>query len=101
MVPFLQFFTGICFSSTITKVNNRILCFFDQFNSFFNRFLLADAKKTLRALIDAGEDRPESPIYKAAIADRENWDAWHESFIDSDEMHINLDNLSIFVKPKN
>ena len=50
--------------------------------------ILADAKKTLRALIDAGEDRPESPIYKAAIADRENWDAWHESFIDSDEMPV-------------
>lgn len=50
--------------------------------------ILADAKKTLRALIDAGEDRPESPIYKAAIVDRENWDAWHESFVDSDEMPV-------------
>ena len=50
--------------------------------------ILADAKKTLRALIDAGEDRPESPIYKAAIADRENWDAWQESFVDSDEMPV-------------
>ena len=50
--------------------------------------ILADAKKTLRALIDAGEDRPESPLYKAAIADRENWDAWHESFVDSDEMPV-------------
>ena len=50
--------------------------------------MLADAKKSLRAIIDAGESRAESPIYKAAIADRENWDAWHESFVDSDDMPV-------------
>ena len=44
--------------------------------------ILADAKKTLRALIDHGEAREESPLYKAAIADREEWDAWVDSFKD-------------------
>ncbi len=47
--------------------------------------ILADGKKTLQAIIDAGEERSESPLYKAAIADRENWDSWQESFADSDE----------------
>lgn len=50
--------------------------------------MLADSKKSLRALIDAGEDRSESPLYKAAIADRENWDAWQDSFKDSKEMPV-------------
>lgn len=50
--------------------------------------MLADAKKALRAIIDAGEERNESPLYKAAIADRENWDAWQASFKDSDEMPV-------------
>ncbi|MCD5534315.1 pyruvate oxidase, partial [Lactobacillus delbrueckii subsp. lactis] len=44
--------------------------------------ILADAKKSLRALIDAGEAREESPLYKAALADREEWDAWTASFAD-------------------
>ena len=50
--------------------------------------MLADAKKALRAIIDAGEERNESPLYKAAIADRENWDAWEDSFKNSDEMPV-------------
>ena len=50
--------------------------------------ILADAKKTLRALIEAGDGREESPLYKAALADRENWDAWQDSFKDSDQMPV-------------
>lgn len=50
--------------------------------------ILADGKKTLRALIDAGQEREESPLYKAALADRENWDAWIDSFKDSDQMPV-------------
>ena len=50
--------------------------------------MLADAKKALRAIIDAGEERRESSLYKAAIADRENWDAWQTSFKDSDESPV-------------
>ena len=50
--------------------------------------MLSDSKKALRALIDAGEERNESPLYKAALADRENWDAWQDSFKDSKEMPV-------------
>ncbi|RVU71486.1 MULTISPECIES: pyruvate oxidase [Lactobacillus] len=50
--------------------------------------MLADAKKALRAIIDAGEDKEETPLYKAALADRENWDAWQDSFKDSKEMPV-------------
>ncbi len=44
--------------------------------------MLADAKKSLRALIDAGEEKAETPLYKAGLADRENWEAWLDSFKD-------------------
>lgn len=50
--------------------------------------MLADVKKSLRALIDAGEARDESPLYKAAIADRQNWDEWLDSFKDSKESPV-------------
>lgn len=50
--------------------------------------MMADAKKALRAIIDAGEGRSESPLYKAAIADRENWDAWQASFKDSKQTPV-------------
>lgn len=50
--------------------------------------MLADAKKSLRAIIDAGEERDESPLYKAAIADRQNWDEWQKSFADSNQMPV-------------
>ncbi|MDO4903815.1 MAG: pyruvate oxidase [Limosilactobacillus sp.] len=44
--------------------------------------ILADAKKTLQAIIDAGEAREESPLYKAGLEDRENWEEWLDSFKD-------------------
>ncbi len=44
--------------------------------------MMADSKKALRAIIDKGETRSESPLYKAAMADKENWDAWQNSFKD-------------------
>ena len=50
--------------------------------------ILADGAKTLQAMIDAGQAREESPLYKAAIADRQNWEEWEHSFDDSDEMPI-------------
>ena len=53
--------------------------------------MLADSKKTLRALIETGESRTESPLYKAALADRENWEAWLESFNDSNEMPMRVE----------
>ncbi len=50
--------------------------------------LLADAKQALRALIDAGETRSESAFYKAALANKENWENWLSSFKDSDETPV-------------
>ncbi|MDO4912805.1 MAG: pyruvate oxidase [Lactobacillus sp.] len=44
--------------------------------------ILADAKKTLQAMLEAGEPREESPIYKAGLEDRKNWDEWQDSFKD-------------------
>lgn len=62
--------------------------------------MLADAKKTLRALIEAGESRPESPLYKAALADRENWEAWLESFNDSDEIPMRVEPIFDVINKK-
>ncbi|BDR61245.1 pyruvate oxidase [Lactobacillus xylocopicola] len=50
--------------------------------------ILADGAKTLQAIIDAAPAREESPIYKAGLADRENWDEWVHSFENSDEMPV-------------
>lgn len=50
--------------------------------------ILSDSKKALRALINIGEKRNESPLYKAALADRENWDTWQDSFKDSKETPV-------------
>lgn len=50
--------------------------------------ILSDSKKALRALINIGEKRDESPLYKAALADRENWDTWQDSFKDSKETPV-------------
>lgn len=62
--------------------------------------MLADSKKTLRALIEAGESRPESPLYKAALADRENWEAWLESFNDSDEIPMRVEPIFDVINKK-
>ncbi|KRK97430.1 pyruvate oxidase [Secundilactobacillus odoratitofui DSM 19909 = JCM 15043] len=50
--------------------------------------MLADAKKALAALTEAGEAREESTFYKAALADKQNWEAWQDSFKDSDETPV-------------
>ncbi|CAM3153995.1 Pyruvate oxidase [Lactiplantibacillus plajomi] len=50
--------------------------------------MLADAKKALRAIIDAGKEKEASSFYKAAIADKENWVKWQDSFKDSDQMPV-------------
>ncbi|WEV51142.1 pyruvate oxidase [Lactobacillus sp. ESL0731] len=50
--------------------------------------ILADGAKTLQAIIDAGEAREESPLYKAGVEDRKNWEEWQHSFDDADEMPI-------------
>lgn len=50
--------------------------------------MLADAKQALRAIIDAGAPRDPSAFYKAALDNKENWEKWQESFVDSDEMPV-------------
>ncbi|CAJ1230140.1 pyruvate oxidase [Levilactobacillus zymae] len=50
--------------------------------------MLADAKKALRAIIDAGEAKPDSAFYEASLADKKNWVAWQDSFKDSDQMPV-------------
>ncbi|MCI1902261.1 MAG: pyruvate oxidase [Bifidobacteriaceae bacterium] len=50
--------------------------------------MLADAKKALRAIISAGEARPASAFYTAAVEDKKNWVAWQNSFKDSTQMPV-------------
>lgn len=50
--------------------------------------MLADAKKALAALVDAGEARDASAFYNAALADKKNWDDWQASFKDSTESPV-------------
>lgn len=50
--------------------------------------MLADAKKALTALVDAGEARDASAFYNAALADKKNWDEWQASFKDSTESPV-------------
>ncbi|WP_300765827.1 pyruvate oxidase [uncultured Bifidobacterium sp.] len=42
--------------------------------------ILADAKITLREMIDAGEELPETPFYRACLANKRNWEDWIASF---------------------
>lgn len=50
--------------------------------------ILADSKKALRALINAGIEQPETPFYKAALANKRNWRQWQDKFKDSQEMPV-------------
>lgn len=50
--------------------------------------ILGDAKKSLRALIDAGEPLAPTPFYEAALADKRNWEEWQDSFKNSPEMPV-------------
>ncbi|BDR57836.1 pyruvate oxidase [Xylocopilactobacillus apicola] len=50
--------------------------------------ILADAKKALAALVAKGEELAPTPFYQAALADRENWREWQESFKDDPEVPL-------------
>ncbi|BDR57374.1 pyruvate oxidase [Xylocopilactobacillus apis] len=50
--------------------------------------ILADAKKTLAALANYGEDLEPTPFYKAALADNKNWRDWEDSFKDDQSTPI-------------
>lgn len=42
--------------------------------------ILADAKLSLRALTDAGEELPGTAFYRASLANKRNWEDWIASF---------------------
>jgi len=50
--------------------------------------MLTDSKKALKAILDAGEDKPASDFYNASIANKKNWTEWQDSFKDSDESPV-------------
>ncbi|KRM12221.1 pyruvate oxidase [Lentilactobacillus farraginis] len=50
--------------------------------------MLADSKKALQAILDAGEERKPSAFYQAALADKTNWLDWQNSFKDSTEKPV-------------
>lgn len=50
--------------------------------------ILADSKKTLQALLKQGEELPETPFYKAALANKENWLAWLNRFKHSEDIPL-------------
>lgn len=50
--------------------------------------VLADAKKALAALAEAGEELEATPFFNAALADKKNWREWQDSFKDSKEVPV-------------
>ena len=52
--------------------------------------ILADAKLTIKKLMEVGEQLPETNWYRAALADKENWVEWLEkrSVIDSSPLEV-------------
>ncbi len=50
--------------------------------------ILADAKKSLQALLNKGKELKPTAFYKASLADMDNWEKWHNSFIDSKETPV-------------
>lgn len=53
--------------------------------------ILADAKKTAQAITAALPQLPETPWYKAAVADKQNWVDWMKSFEDDDETPLRVE----------
>ncbi|MDN6458606.1 MAG: pyruvate oxidase [Bifidobacterium crudilactis] len=48
----------------------------------------ADAKLTLREMIDAGEELPGTAFYRACLANKRNWEEWIASFNDDDRVPL-------------
>ncbi|MCU9533668.1 pyruvate oxidase [Streptococcus sp. CSL10205-OR2] len=53
--------------------------------------ILADAKKTIKALLEKGTDMPETDWYKVALANKENWVNWIASFEDDDSEPLRVE----------
>ncbi|WP_203633465.1 pyruvate oxidase [Lacticaseibacillus suibinensis] len=53
--------------------------------------ILADAKKTAQALINAIDQQPETGWYRAALKNKQNWVDWMASFEDDDETPLRVE----------
>ncbi|MFD1484073.1 pyruvate oxidase [Lacticaseibacillus baoqingensis] len=53
--------------------------------------ILADAKKTIQALLDRSEALPETPWYRAALANKQNWTDWIASFAEDDSTPLRVE----------
>lgn len=50
--------------------------------------ILADAKLTLREMIDAGKELPGTAFYRACLANKRNWEDWIASFNEDDRVPL-------------
>lgn len=55
--------------------------------------ILADAKTTLQAMIDASQPVASRPFYDALVADKKNWNEWLTKFVDEDKTPLNVDSV--------
>ncbi|WP_155286515.1 pyruvate oxidase [Lacticaseibacillus zhaodongensis] len=53
--------------------------------------ILADAKKTVQLLLDRSTARPADAWYNAALANKANWQAWIDSFADSEAVPMRVE----------
>ncbi|MHA3066458.1 pyruvate oxidase [Lacticaseibacillus saniviri] len=53
--------------------------------------ILADAKKTIEAITERAAAMPETPWYKAALANKQNWVDWMTSFEDDAETPLRVE----------
>jgi pyruvate oxidase len=53
--------------------------------------ILADAKKTIQALLDRSEALPETAWYRAALANKQNWTDWIASFAEDNSTPMRVE----------
>ncbi|KRM72435.1 pyruvate oxidase [Lacticaseibacillus brantae] len=53
--------------------------------------ILADAKKTIKAMLDRSDAVPTTPWYEAALANKKNWSDWVTSFEDDAETPLRVE----------
>ncbi|WP_390409221.1 pyruvate oxidase [Lacticaseibacillus jixiensis] len=53
--------------------------------------ILADAKKTINAMLQRGNQLPETPWYRAALANKANWVDWINSFAEDNSTPMRVE----------
>ncbi|VTS29766.1 pyruvate oxidase [Streptococcus dysgalactiae] len=53
--------------------------------------ILADAKQTIKALLEKGRELPETDWYRVALANKKNWQEWITSFEDDDREPLRVE----------